>query len=92
MIDQSQPFQGFVDGGQEKVLCSQTILQKVWQETKNAVPLHRQSVRALIQKKTRERTLKSVQVLIKERKDNKDEKIVFGSCSYAQHDYDICRE
>lgn len=51
MIDQSQPFWGFVDGGQEKVLCSQTILQKVWQETKNAVPLHRQSVRALITKR-----------------------------------------
>jgi len=51
MIDQSQPFWGFVDRGQEKVLCSQTISRKVWWEAKNAVPLHRQSVRALIQKR-----------------------------------------
>ena len=68
MIDQSQPFQGFVDGGQEKVLCSQTISRKVWWEAKKSLPLHRQSVRALIQKKTRERTLKSVQVIIKVKK------------------------
>ncbi len=47
-IDKSQPFSGYVDLSQEKVLCTQTILENVWWSTQNVIPLHRQSARVLV--------------------------------------------
>lgn len=47
VIDKSQPFSGYVDLSQEKMLCSQTIPENVCRFAKNVVPLHRQSARVL---------------------------------------------
>ena len=47
-IDKSQPFSCYVDLGQEKMLCSQTISKNVCRFAKNVIPLHCQSARVLV--------------------------------------------
>jgi hypothetical protein len=76
-------YYGFFDLRQKSGLFAQTAPYFWCMDVKNAVTLHpRKAPRWCIQDN-----------IIKDnkKKGKENEKIVFNRCSYAEHDYDICR-